>query len=287
METLSASIGNDGAVGASGARCRGRGTPATPLDPILPLVALQQQVVSDLRQLLEGLMRGDRTLGIPTATARPGFVAPAPAPPPRGAVRLGPGTRVLVIGDVHTVGVFGRELDRLLRQAGARVATYGASGASAWTWLEGGPAATGWIARHADGSVERPPWNKPGAVPPLEQLLGTELPDLLVVHLGAHLRDSSEEELQEQVAALCEASRGVKLVWVGPPPTREEAKARGGLREFDARVRAAVGRSGGYVSSGELVSEYSGTDGLRYGGAKGVQVAREWAHQVLQTLRQA
>ena len=37
---------------------------------------------------------------------------------------IGPGTRVLHIGDSHTVGIYGREMDKMLRATGAQVASY-------------------------------------------------------------------------------------------------------------------------------------------------------------------
>lgn len=210
--------------------------------------------------------------------------SPATSLPSPGPTSLKPGARVLQIGDSHTVGSFGEELDGLLRGAGAQVSTYAASGSSATTWAQGGTTSSGWIERRADGSVVQPPWNSRQPVPPLESLIAREKPEVLLVNLGANFRGASEGELKRQVQSLGEIARkhGVELVWVGPPPTREDGSNPSSLKSFDQRMSALVGPYGQYVPSQGLVGGYSGSDGIHYSGSEGTARARQWARAAFQ-----
>ena len=187
-----------------------------------------------------------------------------------------------MIGDSHTVGTYGNEMDRLLRSSGATVSSYGSSGSSPSWWMRGTTTSSGFVGRHADGTVERPAdWRTPHETPRLRELIERERPDTLVVSLGGNMRGMSEDQIRRQVRELGEVARenGVRLVWAGPPSRRADAGDRQDIERFDAIMRDAVAPYGNYVASSRY-TEYSGSDGVHYSGARGTAIARQWAGAV-------
>ena len=224
----------------------------------------------------------------PRTEAPAGVDAPSVAPAAGttgarpGLAPIGPGNRVLMIGDSHTVGTYGNEMDRLLRSSGATVSSYGSSGSSPSWWMRGTTTSSGFVGRHADGTVERPAdWRTPHETPRLRELIERERPDTLVVSLGGNMRGMSEDQIRRQVRELGEVARenGVRLVWAGPPSRRADAGDRGDIDRFDAIMRDAVAPYGSYVASSRY-TEYSGSDGVHYSGARGTAIARQWAGAV-------
>ncbi len=200
---------------------------------------------------------------------------------------IGPGTRVLMIGDSHTVGTYGQEMDRLLRSTGASVESYGSSGSSPSWWLRGTTTRSGFVARHADGRVEQPAdWRAPTATPRLAELIRQQRPDVLVVSLGGNMRGLGPEAVRRQVSELAEVARanGTRLVWVGPPSRREDTGNRADIERFDRSLRDAVAPYGAYVASSPY-TEYAGGDGIHYSGARGARVARDWAQRVFEEIQ--
>jgi len=212
----------------------------------------------------------------PVAPAAPA----APATPTTGPI--GPGTRVLMIGDSHTVGTYGREMDSLLRSTGASVESYGSSGSSPSWWMRGTPTSSGFVGRHADGTVEQPAdWRTSHVTPRLRDLIAQQHPDVLVVSLGGNMRGMTDAQIQRQVRELGEVAResGTRLVWAGPPSRREDAGDHAEIDRFDRVMREAVAPFGNYVASSRY-TEYSGADGIHYSGARGNEIARGWARGV-------
>ncbi len=199
----------------------------------------------------------------------------SPAANPGGSSSIGPGTKVLMIGDSHTVGAFGTELDSKLRNTGAQVATYGASGSSASQWANGGTTSSGWVARGANGQVEQPPWNQPHQIPKLEELIAKEKPGVIIVNLGANFRGGDPTS---QVRSLGEIAKrhGIKLIWVGPPKTREDSSNDSSIKAFDQKMAAAMAPYGTYIASDPFTPTYSGSDGLHYG----TEAGKKWADGV-------
>lgn len=196
-----------------------------------------------------------------------------------GPTSIGNGTKVLMIGDSHTVGTFGTELDQKLRSTGAQVETYGASGSSASQWVNGGTTSSGFVARHADGSVQQPPWNSRQSVPKLEELIAKNKPDVIIVNLGANFRGGDPTA---QVRSLGEVVKkyGIKLIWVGPPKTREDSSNSSSIQAFDQKMASAIAPYGTYIASDPFTPSYSGGDGIHYSGSQGNQIARSWADSI-------
>lgn len=256
----------------------------------------------DMLSTMLGFSDGHRTAGpAPTVNhAPPAVTGPAPAttgpapsvnnaaaPPlapvaptqtnPSPTGRIGAGNRVLVIGDSHTAGIYGTELDRQLRARGAQVHTVGSSGASATHFITGRGTTVGYAEHGVDGRTTR---TASHATPRLEELIAQDRPDTIVVNLGANFRGASPAQIQSQVRSLGEIARrhGIAVKWVGPPRPRDGDMNR--VQRFDEQMAAAVAPYGEYISSVPYTPEYAGPDGRHYGGARGTQLARQWAQGI-------
>jgi hypothetical protein len=150
------------------------------------------------------------------------------------------GETILVAGDSHTAGSFGRRLDAALRAAPlTRVATYGVCSASPQSYLSetelacghlfrdfGGAAPAKWLG----GRVRKGRWPDGAGgtrevelvkTPGLAQLLADHFPTLTVVALG------SNGLTGDSVRATLEAvhKNGSACVWIGPPDMRTPSAA--------------------------------------------------------------
>lgn len=283
-----------GAIGGAACRCGGAGVPMAGQDMILAmqqlnfnLLGLLMTLMSSnggpvaLSQKLSGGAQagspsgGSTSSGSSAVNASSASDDSSPAATTGGSTNIGPGTRVLMIGDSHTVGAFGTELDAKLRSTGAQVATYGASGSSATQWANGGTTRSGWVARGANGQLEQPPWNQPHQIPKLEDLIAREKPGVIIVNLGANFRGGDPTS---QVRSLGEIAKkhGIKLIWVGPPKTREDSSNDSAIKAFDQKMAAAMAPYGTYIASDPFTPTYSGSDGLHYGSEAG----KKWAYGV-------
>jgi peptidoglycan hydrolase-like protein with peptidoglycan-binding domain len=214
----------------------------------------------------------------PTATGGTGALPGGP---------IGPNDRVLMIGDSHSVGTFGNEMDRQLRATGAQVESYGSSGSSASWWMNGTTTRSGFVARHTDGTVERPNWRTPHETPRLQDLIRQHRPTVLVVSLGGNMRGLSPAGIRRQVQDLARLAQesGTRLVWAGPPERRVDNDDGGAsLNRFNNILRDAVAPYGGFIDSSRH-TEYSGGDGLHYSGRRGRQVATDWAENVMHDIQ--
>jgi len=224
----------------------------------------------------------------PTPPAPPAAAAPITGNPSTGgqtpqAGHIGPGNRVLVIGDSHTAGLYGDELDRQLRARGAQVHTVGSSGASASNFINGRGTTVGYADHGMDGRTQK---TASHATPKLEDLINQDKPDVIVVNLGANFRGASPAGIESQVKSLGEVAKrhGIPIKWVGPPkpaPARLDMEA---VQRFDQQLAAAVAPYGEYISSVPYTPEYSGGDGLHYSGARGKQLAQNWAQGIASNL---
>lgn len=233
----------------------------------------------------------------PLTAPQPAPPEPAPAPAPMSAPttpgggnnpqpqagHIGPGNRVLVIGDSHTAGLYGDELDRQLRARGAQVHTVGSSGASASNFINGRGTTVGYADHGMDGRTQK---TASHATPKLEELINQDKPDVIVVNLGANFRGAGAAGIQSQVRSLGEVAKrhNIPIKWVGPPkpaPARLNMEA---VQRFDQQMAAAVAPYGEYISSVPYTPEYSGGDGLHYSGTRGKQLAQQWAQGIASNL---
>lgn len=278
------------AAGAAAGRCVGCGPAGfAPQAGMLPGQA-QTMVLQQLLGLLTGMLMGRQSAQAPPSSNSSSSSSPVSESSASGSAGdssaslpggpIGAGSKVLMIGDSHSVGTFGTELDKQLRSAGAQVQTYAASGSSANSWLNGGTTRSGFVAR---GSVsEQPPWNQPHNIPKLADLIAQHKPDVVIVNLGANFR--SDPSQARRLAEVCKRA-GTRVIWVGPPKTREDSSDGGArLRQFDESMKQALSGVGEYISSAEFTPQYAGGDGLHYNGAEGNRIATSWAGGIAKAL---
>lgn len=202
---------------------------------------------------------------------------------------LGPDDRVLHIGDSHTVGIYGQEMDKHLRSSGAKVETYGSAGSSPHWWITGQTTRSGFFSRNQDEVTDQPAkWNDPHATPQLKNLLERFRPNVVVFSLGANLINASPAAIEKQmreVADMAKAS-GTRIIWVGPPDGRESTKPSSKQNELYQTLEKVAKEYGDFIDSRPL-TEYpaSGGDGVHYWGKEGVKRAKSWASDVFQQLQ--
>ena len=244
------------------------------------MLAGNQQLMGGMLQLMSMLLTGLMSNGASssssdavTATAggsAGGDVSQQSPPPTGGQVKSG--SKVLVIGDSHTAGAFGDELDRLLRAKGAQVHTVGSSGATADNFISGKGTTVGYADHKINGQTQK---TAAHATPKLEELINEDKPDTILVNLGANFRGAGPSGIKKQVDEIGQIAKkhGIKITWVGPPTTRQDESNRSSLQKFDEDMKAAVAPYGTYVSSAPFTPKYSGGDGVHYSG----EAAKQWA----------
>ncbi|HEX4049036.1 MAG TPA: hypothetical protein VH309_14420 [Elusimicrobiota bacterium] len=197
--------------------------------------------------------------------------------------------RVVLIGDSHTVGPFGHELDARLRAdyPGWRIETYASCGAAPG-WYLPGTAASGhtspcgtWFHRYSAQDPSRLESLDAAAPTPLIGSLLASRPDTVIVALGANMADWNKGGIfgLDSARALADeiAGAGARCVWIGPPDEAghmppDLAKVQGA--RLNAALRAALGGSCRFLESH---TTYSGTDPMRLHYAPAP--AKAWADQ--------
>lgn len=235
------------------------------------LMGLMSNGTAGASSLSQALAGGDTTaVNAAGGSSGGGDVAQQSPAPSGGQVKSG--SKVLVIGDSHTAGAFGDELDRLLRAKGASVHTVGSSGATADNFITGKGTTVGYADHKANGQTEK---TAAHATPRLEDLINEDKPDTIIVNLGANFRGAGPSGIKKQVDEIGQIAKkhGIKITWVGPPTTRQDEGNRSSLQKFDEDMKAAVAPYGSYVSSAPFTPKYSGGDGIHYSG----EAAKQWA----------
>ncbi|PIQ23043.1 hypothetical protein COW36_02045 [bacterium (Candidatus Blackallbacteria) CG17_big_fil_post_rev_8_21_14_2_50_48_46] len=206
-----------------------------------------------------------------------------------GRPLIGPGTKVLHIGDSHTVGIYGQEMDKLLRATGAQVSTYGSAGSSPSWWLKGTSTHSGFFSRDDQGKVDAPKdWRAPHPTPKLPDLLKKHQPTVIMISLGANLIGANAATIESQVKELAEIAKasGAQIIWVGPPDGRESKKPNSKQTNLYNHLKAAASQYGAFIDSRPL-TEYpeKGGDGLHYWGTEGSKIAKSWTHEVFEQIQ--
>jgi RNase H-fold protein (predicted Holliday junction resolvase) len=166
------------------------------------------------------------------------------------AVRFGPGATVVLVGDSHTVGAFGSELERLLKATGASIVRSAEKGTAVKQWL--------------------------GRLP---QLLKKHAPNIVIVALGANMRGypyprATSAQVTKLIAVIRKERPGAALYWIGPPRKRSDTTAT--LTAFNAILKNGLGSSARFVDSSPHTPKYEGGDGEHYAPAP----AKRWAKGV-------
>ncbi|MBF0545431.1 MAG: hypothetical protein HQM08_13405 [Candidatus Riflebacteria bacterium] len=194
--------------------------------------------------------------------------------------KIGTDSRILFIGDSHTVGPYGAALDGFLRSTGGKVRSIGVAGSSPAWWLDKTVTHSGFWSRDENGVVDCPAdWHTPRETPLLSDQIRDFQPTHLVISLGANLTGLQESQIKTQCDALLASAKpsGATLIWVGPPKRRDNQNQD----IMYGYLRLDVGSSAFFIDSRPF-TEYpaTGGDGIHYSTPEGTPIARSWAKQV-------
>lgn len=197
---------------------------------------------------------------------------------------INPDARVLHIGDSHTVGTYGKEMDKMFRETGAKVRTYGSAGSSPTWWFNGTTTHSGFYAKDDEGKVDSPAdWRTPHKTPKFSTLIQDYKPNVIVISLGANMLGANGDYIEKEVRKMAEVAKasGAKLVWVGPPDGRESKKPTSKQTQLYEHLQKAAREYGTFIDSRPF-TEYpaTGGDGVHYGGKEGTKIAKNWAKEV-------
>jgi hypothetical protein len=171
---------------------------------------------------------------------------------------FGPGKKVLMLGDSHTVMGYGKKMKELIKSTGSDV--------------------------NVDAKVGARPKDFPDRI---AEHIRKENPDTIVVSLGTNFRESKMTQAQVNVQveritkAVKDAGSNAKIIWVGPPRLKEDMKDNGAsLDSFDKMMEKAMSSKGQYVSSNPYTT-YKGRDGVHYENAQ----AEAWAKGIFDNIQ--
>ncbi|MBU6155224.1 MAG: hypothetical protein KGP28_13050, partial [Bdellovibrionales bacterium] len=142
--------------------------------------------------------------------------------------------RILVIGDSHSVGPFGRSLADELRKVSPKSSLYASCGTVASSWFTGSRTRCGFYFRTEEGKILE---GKSGNTPKISGMIQTLKPDLLVVQLAGNYSVGFDES-----SAVKDMRRIVELIkdlpiaclWIAAPDARVNTTARSKLYSWVA-----------------------------------------------------
>lgn len=191
---------------------------------------------------------------------------------------------VLFIGDSHSVGPFGWELDKHLRSYNdSIVATYASCGSIAKWWYTGQPTTCGYYQKDMSGVVNS---GTKLATPIFNHLMDTQKPDLVVVELGANYANLPSDTYaindMKQIVNKIKDSKA-KCFWITKPDSRN------GRENIPRILRITTEAAKDYctIFDSTKVTKYpaTGGDGVHYWFKEGTPIAKEWALKVFEALK--
>lgn len=187
--------------------------------------------------------------------------------------------RVLVIGDSHTEGRFGVELDRELRsRPGFVVKTYGRCSTSPQHWFAPGyTTQCGWRDIGADGKTRR---GKSGKTPRVTELLKAFKPEHTVIALGTNQLKRNLEISAKRVRGMIRTVKatGSGCTWVGPPQVLFVKESE--QESFYGMLALVAKEEGCELVDSREVAKYPSQGGDRKHYDAFPALAREWAGHV-------
>lgn len=182
---------------------------------------------------------------------------------------------ILIIGDSHTVGPFGQKLDQLLRDEGAKVATYASCGSIAKWWYSGQKTTCGYFENDLSGTKTEAATHTTPLFPELLQKIN---PDHIIIALGTnYVRNLNDDSVIADLSLMMNdiRSSGADCFWILPPDMRQ---FRGELPRLNRLVKAVSGDECRYLESASITRyPESGGDGIHYWSPEGTPLARAWA----------
>ena len=198
------------------------------------------------------------------------------------------GTKVLIIGDSHTVGIYGQEMDKLARSTGATVQTYGVAGSSPSWWFSGTKTKCGFYSNDAEGHKKTAGMGDATPTPNIKELIAKAKPDVVIVSLGANMIASPETSVTSTTKKMADAieQSGAKLVWVGPPKHRKNQENPQQLTNLYNELQSALPKDAKFIDSRPYTYyPKTGGDGIHFWGKEGMQIAKNWANQVFNQIQ--
>lgn len=205
---------------------------------------------------------------------------------------IGPGTRVLVIGDSHSVGEYGKHLDDIIRETGATVETHGSCGSQPTWWYSGQKTTCGYYSENEHGQVKRTKWHRDPAkreshaTPRINTLLERYKPDVVIVSLAANMINNNDKHIVDTTNRMADdiSNSGAKVFWVGSPHGSPAQKKPEKIDRVNRIVEETVSDNGPYIDARDYM-RYFGGDGRHLSGSKGKAMARLWAKGVLDEIQ--
>ncbi len=206
-------------------------------------------------------------------------------------VLINKNSRVLHIGDSHTVGIYGKTIDALLRTTGAKVTTVGSSGSSPSWWIESKVTKSGFYMNDENGNIDSPiDWKTPHITPKLTDLIEKYHPNIIIFSLGANLIHQNKEKIESEVSQILEIAKKnkIKIIWVGPPNGKINIKPKEVQDFLYQHLKVIVKMyEGDFIDSRPYTyyPENMKGDGVHFGGVKGTKIAKDWSKQIFMQIQ--
>ncbi len=194
-------------------------------------------------------------------------------------------SRVLHIGDSHSMGIYGKTIDGLMRETGASVKTEAYGGANPQWFMNGQRAVCGSYSKDENGK-EVTTGNNQVNTPKLSDMLKNYKPSVLVVSLGANMVGYPESTQRTMVRSLLDQAKaaGCKIVWVGPPDSRKLSDSS--CDRLYKVLQSELPKYDGVLVDSRKYTKYpSGGDGIHYWGTEGVAQAKNWANEAMNDIQ--
>lgn len=190
---------------------------------------------------------------------------------------------VLFIGDSHSVGPFGWQLDENLRQAGHQVATYASCGSIPKWWNNGQKTTCGYFSKDLKGMKTQ---TNAHPTPLIKNLLNDIRPDVVILEFGGnYVYTPSEEFIINDMKGIVQQVKasGAQCFWVTNPDTRSHKTENPRVWRL---IKEAISNECPIFES-QTVTKYpaSGGDGIHYWFAAGTPIAKEWANKTFDFFR--
>ncbi len=190
---------------------------------------------------------------------------------------------ILIIGDSHSVGPFGRTLDQSLRtEPDTQVRLEASCGSVIRWWYTGHVTPCGYLSISSKGEHTNLPKAK---TPLLETLIHDSKPDQIIIELGSnYLRGYPDETLISDAKRLLMDIKkaGSSCVWIGPPSMR---KFKNELSPFISKLEKMVTPQCLWINSLPLTHyPETGGDGVHYESPGLSEIGVNWAKAVFEVI---